>query len=109
MSSQLPGGPPDGESAWDELDELPTTLSLKAQRQVYELKLLPGCVSRAFPSCARSILAEIYLRHACSCQEIEDGNARTGDRASGLRCPGAAGQAGVRERGGGTGERRQQG
>jgi hypothetical protein len=28
-------------------------------------------VSRAFPSCARSILAEIYLCHACSCQERE--------------------------------------
>eukprot|EP01049_Picozoa_sp_SAG25_P005020 SAG25_NODE_331_length_9668_cov_3.863518_8_plen_396_part_00 len=30
-----------------------------------------GChnfVSRAFPSCTRSILAEIYLCHACSCQ-----------------------------------------
>jgi hypothetical protein len=29
-------------------------------------------VSRAFPSCTRSILTEIYLCHACSCQEIED-------------------------------------
>eukprot|EP01047_Picozoa_sp_COSAG01_P021338 COSAG01_NODE_1235_length_11106_cov_3.058962_11_plen_206_part_00 len=27
-------------------------------------------VSRAFPSCTRPILAEIYLCHACSCQEI---------------------------------------
>eukprot|EP01047_Picozoa_sp_COSAG01_P046522 COSAG01_NODE_4377_length_5085_cov_6.039110_3_plen_142_part_00 len=35
-------------------------------------------VSRAFPSCTRSILAEIYLCHACSCQEIEVGNARAG-------------------------------
>jgi hypothetical protein len=29
-------------------------------------------VSRAFPSCTRSILTETYLCHACSCQEIED-------------------------------------
>jgi hypothetical protein len=35
-------------------------------------------VSRAFPSCPRSILAEMYLWHACSCHEIEDGNSRTG-------------------------------
>eukprot|EP01047_Picozoa_sp_COSAG01_P020746 COSAG01_NODE_1186_length_11341_cov_3.330635_4_plen_103_part_00 len=41
----------------------------------------------AFPSSTRSILAEIYLRHACSCPErwtfsspsqIEDRNARAG-------------------------------
>jgi hypothetical protein len=37
-------------------------------------------VSRAFPSCTRPILTEIYLCHACSCQEIEDGNARAGGR-----------------------------
>jgi hypothetical protein len=41
-----------------------------------------GCraagVSRAFPSCTRSIWTEIYLCHACSCHEIEDGNARAG-------------------------------
>jgi hypothetical protein len=35
-------------------------------------------VSRAFPSQNRSILTEIYLCHACSHHEIEDGNARTG-------------------------------
>ena len=29
-------------------------------------------VSRAFPSCTRSILTEIYLCHACSDHEIED-------------------------------------
>jgi hypothetical protein len=34
-------------------------------------------VSRAFPSYTRSILAEIYLCHPCSCHKIEDGNART--------------------------------
>jgi hypothetical protein len=33
------------------------------------------CVSRAFPSWNRSILTEIYLCHACSYHEIEDGNA----------------------------------
>jgi hypothetical protein len=34
-------------------------------------------VSRAFPSCCTwSILAEIYLCHACSDHEVEDGNAR---------------------------------
>jgi hypothetical protein len=32
----------------------------------------PGPVSRAFPSWKRSILAEIYLCHACSYHEIED-------------------------------------
>eukprot|EP01047_Picozoa_sp_COSAG01_P012431 COSAG01_NODE_561_length_15460_cov_95.444307_3_plen_79_part_00 len=35
-------------------------------------------VSRAFPSWNRSILAEIYLCHACSDHETEDGNARVG-------------------------------
>jgi hypothetical protein len=35
-------------------------------------------VSRAFPSCAQSILTEIYLCHASSCHDIEDGNAWTG-------------------------------
>eukprot|EP01047_Picozoa_sp_COSAG01_P076813 COSAG01_NODE_13619_length_1557_cov_17.990398_3_plen_112_part_00 len=38
------------------------------------------CVSRAFPSWNRSILTEIYLCHACASQEIEDGNARAGQR-----------------------------
>jgi hypothetical protein len=41
-------------------------------------------VSRAFPSWKRSILTEIYLCHACSCQEIEDRNARTGARGGWL-------------------------
>jgi hypothetical protein len=36
-------------------------------------------VSRAFPSCTRSILTEIYLCRACSYHETEDGNARTGE------------------------------
>jgi hypothetical protein len=35
-------------------------------------------VSRPFPSWNRSILTEIYLCHACSCHEIEDGNGRAG-------------------------------
>jgi hypothetical protein len=35
-------------------------------------------VSRAFPSWNRSISTEIYLCHACSGHEIEDGSARTG-------------------------------
>jgi hypothetical protein len=42
-----------------------------------------GGVSRAFPSCTRSILTEIYLCRACSCQEIEDGNARAGATRTG--------------------------
>eukprot|EP01047_Picozoa_sp_COSAG01_P040622 COSAG01_NODE_3434_length_6100_cov_7.180970_3_plen_203_part_00 len=50
-------------------------------------------MSRAFPSCLRSLLTEIYLCHACSCHEIEDGHARTGLRAVRV----AAGQAVVRE------------
>jgi hypothetical protein len=43
----------------------------------------PPLVSRAFPSCTRSILTEIYLCHACSCHEIEDGNARSGSTPNG--------------------------
>jgi hypothetical protein len=39
---------------------------------------LPELVSRAFPSWNRSMLTEIYLCHACSYQEIEDGHARAG-------------------------------
>jgi hypothetical protein len=35
-------------------------------------------VSRAFPSCTRSMLTEIYLCHDCSCHDIEDGNAGAG-------------------------------
>jgi hypothetical protein len=35
-------------------------------------------VSQAFPSWNRSILAEIYLCHTCSCHEIEDANGRAG-------------------------------
>jgi hypothetical protein len=54
--------------------------------------LLQLGVSRAFPSCTWSILAEIDLCHACSYHEIEDGNARTGTRGSvaPLRLGGAA-------------------
>ena len=37
-----------------------------------------AAVSRAFPSWKQSILTEIYLCHACSDHEIEDGNARAG-------------------------------
>jgi hypothetical protein len=43
-------------------------------------------VSRAFPSCTWSILAEIYLCHACSHHEIEDGN-KCLDRNSHLQVP----------------------
>jgi hypothetical protein len=39
-------------------------------------------VSRAFPSWNRSVLTEIYLCHACSYHEVEDGNARTGGQGS---------------------------
>jgi hypothetical protein len=45
----------------------------------------PPLVSWASPSWDRSILTEIYLCHACSYHEIEDGNARTGWRTS-RRC-----------------------
>jgi hypothetical protein len=49
-------------------------------------------VSRAFPSWNRSILTEIYLCHACSYHETEDGNARTGGAppaaGAALRLPG---------------------
>jgi hypothetical protein len=39
-------------------------------------------VSRVFPSWNRSILTEIYLCHACSDHDFEDGNARTGRDAA---------------------------
>eukprot|EP01047_Picozoa_sp_COSAG01_P008474 COSAG01_NODE_335_length_18690_cov_7.693185_2_plen_656_part_00 len=48
-------------------------------------------VSRAFPSWNRSILTEIFLCHACSDQEIEDGNGRAGEAARGA--DGGAGRA----------------
>jgi hypothetical protein len=35
-----------------------------------------ACGARAFPSLMRSVLTEIYICLACSCHEIEDGNAR---------------------------------
>jgi hypothetical protein len=51
----------------------------------------PG--ARAFPSLMRSVLTEICLCHACSCHEIEDGNARGSTRRPTARdrrrCPGA--------------------
>jgi hypothetical protein len=40
-------------------------------------------VSRAFPSWKRSILTEIFLCHACSYHETEDGNARAGGTSAG--------------------------
>jgi hypothetical protein len=50
-------------------------------------------VSRAFPSCTRSISTEIYLRHPCFYRhEIEDGNARAGPQ----RGVGAGGLGGAR-------------
>jgi UDP-glucose 6-dehydrogenase len=53
--------------------------------------LLPRAtdVSGAFPSFMRPVLTEMYLCHACSCPEIEDGNAPAG-RQRGTR-PGAGG------------------
>jgi hypothetical protein len=47
-------------------------------------------VSWASPSCVRSILTEIYLCHACSCHEVEDGNARTGHTRGAAARRGAA-------------------
>eukprot|EP01049_Picozoa_sp_SAG25_P004034 SAG25_NODE_244_length_11127_cov_82.802956_13_plen_281_part_00 len=61
-----------------------------------------GAVSGAFPSCVRSISTEIYLCHACSCQEILSGNAPAGGAGtarSGAARPAAA-PAHVRETGG---------
>jgi hypothetical protein len=71
-------------------------------------------VSRAFPSCNRSILTEIYLCHACSYQEIGDGNARTGGarplRGGGApRRPRAHAVRGGGSRGAGAGERPRRG
>eukprot|EP01047_Picozoa_sp_COSAG01_P048021 COSAG01_NODE_4641_length_4858_cov_6.174827_3_plen_226_part_00 len=53
---------------------------------------LPSLVSAAVPSWMRSILTEIYLCHACSRQEIEDGNA-SGRAAAALRRSAAAAAA----------------
>eukprot|EP01047_Picozoa_sp_COSAG01_P016365 COSAG01_NODE_836_length_13206_cov_139.627375_18_plen_371_part_00 len=58
-------------------------------------------VSRAFPSCTRSISTEIYLRHPCSCRhEVEDGNdARAGpQRGVGAGDHGGARGAGLLHR-----------
>jgi hypothetical protein len=61
-------------------------------------------VSRPFPSWSRSILTEIYLCHACSYHEIEDGNGRAGGvRGGGVRVGagwrrGAAGGRGAHPR-----------
>jgi hypothetical protein len=41
----------------------------------------PSTVSRPFSSWNRPMLTEIYLCHACSYHEIEDGNGRAGRRA----------------------------
>eukprot|EP01047_Picozoa_sp_COSAG01_P027725 COSAG01_NODE_1838_length_9083_cov_3.184328_7_plen_126_part_00 len=53
------------------------------------LRRADGHVSRAFPSRTRSMLAEIYPCHACSCHDTEDGNGRTGRASEGR--PDAAG------------------
>jgi hypothetical protein len=45
-------------------------------------QLRPSSVSRPFPSWNRSILTEIYLSHACSCQEVL--RAETAGQASAL-------------------------
>jgi hypothetical protein len=42
----------------------------------------PTSASRAFPAGKRSILTEIYLCHACSYHDIEDGSASCGARRS---------------------------
>eukprot|EP01047_Picozoa_sp_COSAG01_P003572 COSAG01_NODE_108_length_25947_cov_25.489593_13_plen_131_part_00 len=47
-------------------------------------------VSGAFPSRTTSILTDICRCHACSCHEIEDGDARAG--ATGARAAGCGGQ-----------------
>eukprot|EP01049_Picozoa_sp_SAG25_P003024 SAG25_NODE_165_length_13094_cov_31.386149_12_plen_337_part_00 len=64
-------------------------------------------VSRAFPSWKRSILTEIYLCHACSYQEIEDGNARAGhDRRRLVEAFARSKHAACAAWGGGGGRRR---
>eukprot|EP01047_Picozoa_sp_COSAG01_P026345 COSAG01_NODE_1694_length_9467_cov_4.976196_10_plen_339_part_00 len=56
----------------DALRQLLGRLCLAAQMSGAQIgaALAPGIVSRPFPSWNRSILTEIYLCHACSCQEI---------------------------------------
>jgi hypothetical protein len=65
-------------------------------------------VRRPFPSCPWSILAEIYLCHACSDREIEDGHARTAVRAAhpGRQAAGLAGPGGRCAARRGRGQRR---
>jgi hypothetical protein len=59
------------------------TASRRARRQPPAQPLGSAAVSRPFPSWNRSILAEIYLCHACSNHDIEDGHGRAGARAGG--------------------------
>jgi hypothetical protein len=81
----------------------------------FERRAVVEVVSGAFRSCRRPIIAtEMYLCHACSCQEIEDGNAPAGRihaAAAHERCRGAhnSGERGRRHRsngGGAVGRRR---
>jgi hypothetical protein len=62
----------------DECSQMLEPMSLVALARFRAARLV--AVSRAFPSCTRSILTEIYLCHACSHHEIVDGNARPGGR-----------------------------
>eukprot|EP01049_Picozoa_sp_SAG25_P001510 SAG25_NODE_68_length_17436_cov_79.923055_9_plen_136_part_00 len=57
---------------FEQLDALRERAALQrlVQREAPGLCL----VSRAFPSFLRSLLTDIYLRHACSCPEVENGN-----------------------------------
>eukprot|EP01047_Picozoa_sp_COSAG01_P000835 COSAG01_NODE_16_length_40091_cov_15.728646_48_plen_102_part_00 len=41
----------------------------------------PAPCAAAFPPCARPILTEIYLRHACSCHEMLSGHAAAGHKS----------------------------
>eukprot|EP01047_Picozoa_sp_COSAG01_P009519 COSAG01_NODE_392_length_17668_cov_5.382264_4_plen_95_part_00 len=57
-----------------------TATGLSMQRN-FPMSTMRVCVDgeQGVPSWNRCILTEIYLCHACSDHEIEDGNARTGE------------------------------
>jgi hypothetical protein len=78
----------------DECSQMLEPMSLVALARFRAARLV--AVSRAFPSCTRSILTEIYLCHACSHHEIVDGNARPGGRPAAAATHTRLAVAGVR-------------
>jgi hypothetical protein len=102
VASQQPGGGDGGVAGGEGMEVLPgisfvaPNISSEGEAQAWALPPTPpasaeaqwqavgtpaprhGLCAAAFPSCVRSILTEIYLRHACSCHEILSGNSAAG-------------------------------